>query len=243
MIKLKDVSIFEERRLVVKDFNLEIKKGETVAIIGPHLSHKSKILRAIVDPLIEFNGEITVNHYKKTSESLLARRQLGYLPNPPVVEPHLTGYEFMEMVGSFYHLPPKQRPKIIQELAQSLSCESDLYLPLGQVDPLVLQKIAILTSLIHHPQILIWDEPIANLDFSSQNSVLDILKRHMKEGGCALIATNNLGFAQKIADRFVFMTNGLMITEGTLAQLKNLTKTDSLDLEKIYLKIADELRP
>ena len=240
MLRLKNVTIYQYGKPVITDFNLESKKGEVTVLLGPDKSGKSELLKTIVDPLAIYDGDILVNHYNMKSESLNARFQVGYLPNPPIVEPHLTGFEFLDMIAAFYRISPNERQKKINSLSEIMNCKSDLYSTLSQADLGLRQKIGIMASLIHEPQILCWDEPLSNLDFRAQKTVIEIITNYTKGGNQVVIATDNLSFANTIADTYVVLKEGRLVAEGTLHELKNLTKTESLDIEAILSRLTNE---
>src|SRR5579872_1585554 len=121
MLKVGGLSV-EKALLKITDVTFEVNKGEILSIIGSNGSGKSIIIERIANPESDYTGTVTVNHYKSRTEAEKYKSQIGYLPqafHPPL---HLTGYEFLEIIGSLYNLEGEARSKKIINLAKTFLC-------------------------------------------------------------------------------------------------------------------------
>jgi len=238
MVRVRNLTIFHRTVPVVHDVTFEVKRGEVVALIGPNQSGKSTVLKAIAGGYDEFQGEIKVQTFNVTPDSTKAKMHVGYLAAPPLMEAYLTGLEWLEVVGATYNLAPETRIHRIITLAETFGCKEELYSTIERLDPAARQKIGLLASLVHEPSCVIWDEPLIFLDPESQQTVTDFINSLVSQGTSVILATNNLFWAQIVADRHLVFRDGEVIAAGSLGELHNQAKTARKDLPSIYAKLV-----
>lgn len=202
---------------VLKDFNLKLREGEKVVIIGPSGSGKSTVLRCInrLEPIqsgnILFEGqEIT----DKTDLSVL-RTKIGMVFQRFNLFPHKTVLE--NVIEAPVIVKGTSRDKA-QQVAigllerVGLADKRDSYpkeLSGGQQ-----QRVAIARALAMNPQIMLFDEPTSALDPELVGEVLVVMKRLAEEGMTMIVVTHEMGFAREVADRVIFMDQGIIVEEG-----------------------------
>ncbi len=218
----------------MNDISLTAQTGEVVAIIGPNGSSKSLLCRTIADPDIGFNGQIIINHFDARREPDKTKRQVGYAAAERQMEPYLTGFEYLELIGSFCQLAPGVRERQILTLAEQFGCVGELY-TLGERQTLALnQKIRLIASLLAEPPLVVWDEPTLFLDELGRQQVMLSVKKLAKNGTTVVMATNDVALAETIADRIVVMMGGQVLTEGTVGQINQLAGTPRRDLAAAF---------
>lgn len=222
----------------LSDVSLEVQPGEVVVVIGPNGSGKSRLLRTIADPDSRFDGEIIVHHFHSRTEPEKVKLQIGYASLDSKPEPYLTGFEYLELIGAFYHLAPKLRIERILELGRQFNCLDQLYGLIERQSQATIQKIRLIASLIHQSPLLVWDEPLLFLDPTSQEKVLVELKKEVARGAAVLVATNDLSLAQKIADQIVVLDHGQITTIGSVAQLQNQVGEQKKDLSAVFKNLV-----
>ena len=203
---------------VLKDFNLTLKQGEKVVIIGPSGSGKSTVLRCIncLEPVqsgkIIFEGqEIT----PKTDLSVL-RTKIGMVFQHFNLFPHKTVLEnVIEAPVIVKNITKDAATKTAMTLLErvGLADKCDSYpkeLSGGQK-----QRVAIARALAMEPQIMLFDEPTSALDPELVGEVLLVMKRLAEEGMTMIVVTHEMSFAKDVADRVLFMDNGIVVEEGT----------------------------
>jgi ABC-2 type transport system ATP-binding protein len=237
MIKIHNLSVLKHAQEELLNISLEVERGECLVVIGPNGSGKSLLTQTIATGENDYTGEIVINHYNLRKDRHKALLHIGYLPNEFLPELHLTGAEYLDMVGSFYQLSPNSRLEKILTLSERFNCKSQLYSLTEGVGRSVRQKIGLITSLLHQPDNLVWDEPLLYLDESAQKTTIEILQDHIKNNGSALIATNNLDFAEIIADKIVVIHDGQILALGTLKQLFNQFKSTHKSLHDLYYQL------
>ncbi len=207
----------------LNDCNLEIKKGEVVAIIGPSGSGKSTLLRSLnlleqpTSGAIYFDG---VDLADKSVDINLHRQKMGMVFQHFNLFPHKTVLQNITMA------PVTLKKKTAAEAeAQAKS----LLERIGLADkaneyPNMLsggqkQRIAIVRALAMDPEVMLFDEPTSALDPEMVGEVLDLMRDLAKDGMTMAVVTHEMGFAREVADRVVFMADGKILEEGAPAEL------------------------
>lgn len=203
--------------------NLDVKKGEVVAIIGPSGSGKSTLLRSL--NLLEepTSGEIFfegVNLASKDVDINLHRQKMGMVFQHFNLFPHKTVIENIMMAPATLKLASKedaeeQAVKLLERVG--LAGKKDEYpnmLSGGQK-----QRIAIVRALAMHPEVMLFDEPTSALDPEMVGEVLDVMRELADEGMTMIVVTHEMGFAREVADRVIFMADGAIVEEGTPSEL------------------------
>ena len=233
MLEVRDLSVPATKNEPLSNIDFTAKSGEVMVVLGPNSSGKWQLLQTIVGQIAHWQGKIKVNHYNLVTEPLKARGQIGYLSNPFVIDDYLTGYEYLELIGSSYHLSPKVRAQRIKLLAQAFDCSENLYTPAAHLTPDRVQLIGLIASLIHEPKVVVWSEPTESIDYSNQKALQLLLIDLRQRDAIVIIATNNLEFAAAVADTYLLLHDGQVIASGTLKQLANQSGS-STDLVSVY---------
>ena len=207
----------------LNDCNLEIKKGEVVAIIGPSGSGKSTLLRSL--NLLEqpTSGEIFFDGVDLASKSVdidLHRQKMGMVFQHFNLFPHKTVLQNITMAPVTLKKKTAEQAKeqamgLLERIG--LADKADEYpnmLSGGQK-----QRIAIVRALAMDPEVMLFDEPTSALDPDMVGEVLDLMRDLAKEGMTMAVVTHEMGFAREVADRVVFMADGKILEEGAPAEL------------------------
>ncbi len=219
---------------VLKDISFEVEQGDVIAVIGPSGSGKSTMLRSLIN-LEKVNGgsiKIDDNYlvkdgkYVSGSEMKKATLKMGMVFQHFNLFPHLT-------VRKNQELPPKTVQKTVKE---KLRADSNYYLEKvgllekADVYPANLsggqkQRVAIARALMMHPEILLFDEPTSALDPELTGEVLSTIRTLAEEKMTMIVVTHEMGFAREVANRVVFMDQGVFLEDGTPEEVFNAPKT------------------
>ena len=215
---------------VLKGIDAHITPGECVVVIGPSGSGKSTLLRCL-NRLEEPNeGSIVIDGIdlmEKSTDINLMRRDVGMVFQQFNLFPHLTILENIT-------LAPIKHKIMSQEEAQKIAM--DLLTRVGVADkadsyPAQLsggqkQRVAIARSLALNPHVMLFDEPTSALDPEMVGEVLDVMKKLAEGGMTMVVVTHEMGFAKEVADRVIFMDDGMIVEEGTPEQVFNSPKNE-----------------
>ena len=219
MIKFIAANKWFNNHHVLKNINLEITKGEVIVICGPSGAGKSTLLRTInkLEPIDD--GEIIVDGMylsdPKTDLTAL-RAEIGMVFQHFNLYPHKTAIKNITLaprkVRGLNKGKARERALALLEKV-GLSHKRDAF-PV-QLSGGEQQRVAIARSLAMEPKIMLFDEPTSALDPELINEVLDVMTSLAKEGMTMVVVTHEIGFAQKVADRVVFMDGGEIMEIGS----------------------------
>lgn len=235
MIKAENVvKIYPNGVKALKGVSLDVAKSEVLVIIGPSGSGKSTMLRTL--NLLEEvqEGEIAIDGqsltHPKTNINHL-RENVGMVFQAFNLFPHKTVLQNITLAPiKVKKLKKDEAETIATELLKKvgLSDKRDCY-P-SQLSGGQQQRVAIARALAMRPKVMLFDEPTSALDPEMIGEVLDVMKTLAKEGMTMVVVTHEMGFAREMADKVIFMDDGLKVEEGTPAELFNSPKSDRLKL-------------
>lgn len=213
MIRIINVcKTFNERCAPLKNINLQVFRGEVLVICGPSGAGKSTLLRTINRLERIDSGEIIIdgkNLYDHKTNLTSLRAEIGMVFQHLNLYPHKTALENITLASRMVRgLGREEADGKAMELLEKvgLAHKRDAF-PV-QLSGGEQQRIAIARGLALRPQIMLFDEPTSSLDPELTNEVLDVILALAQDGMTMMIVTHELGFAQKVADRMVFIDNG-----------------------------------
>ena len=219
---------------VLKDINLNVRKGERIVICGPSGSGKSTMIRCI-NRLEEFQkGSLRVNDVEmiddlKAIEAI--RRDVGMVFQHFNLFPHLTILENLTLGQVWVQKKPKAEAEALaMKYLERVKIANQANKYPGQLSGGQQQRVAIARSLCMAPQIMLFDEPTSALDPEMVKEVLDVMVELADEGMTMLCVTHEMGFAKKVADRVIFMDAGEIVEENTPDEFFGNPQTDRLQL-------------
>ena len=208
---------------VLKGVNQHIKPGEKVVVIGPSGSGKSTFLRCL--NLLEqpTRGEIVFDGQVITDPKCdinLIRRRMGMVFQQFNLFPHLTVLQNMTLAPIQTGLMKKEEAeqKAMKLLERVNLVEKANVYP-KQLSGGQQQRIAIVRALCMNPDVMLFDEPTSALDPEMVGEVLEVMKQLAEEGMTMVVVTHEMGFAREVADRVLFMDEGIVMEEGTPADI------------------------
>lgn len=218
MIKFENVNKSFGSLVVLKDFNIQIKKGEVVVIIGPSGCGKSTFLRCINKLEKVDNGTIIVDNIDITSSNIEInnlRAEVGIVFQQFNLFPHMSVLDNIMLAPlKVRKLDKSQVQTISEELLKKVDILEKAHAFPEQLSGGQRQRVAIARSLAMQPKIMLFDEPTSALDPQMTNEVLDVIKNLANEGMTMVIVTHEMSFANEIADRIIFMSDGMIVEEG-----------------------------
>lgn len=206
-------------RHVLKNINLEITKGEVVVICGPSGAGKSTLLRTInkLEPIDD--GEVIVDskYLSDPATNLTAlRAEIGMVFQHFNLYPHKTAISNITLAPRKVRgLSRKQAEERAFKLLEKVGLMHRAHAFPAQLSGGEQQRVAIARSLAMEPKIMLFDEPTSALDPELINEVLDVMISLAKEGMTMVVVTHEIGFAQKVADKVIFMNDGEVLEIGT----------------------------
>ncbi len=219
---------------VLKDINLQVKKGERIVICGPSGSGKSTLIRCINRLEEHQEGSIIVDGIELTNDVKnidTVRREVGMVFQHFNLFPHLSVLENCTLAPIWVRKTPKK--EAVEQAMEYLERvripeQADKY-P-GQLSGGQQQRVAIARSLCMNPRIMLFDEPTSALDPEMISEVLDVMIDLAESGMTMLCVTHEMGFAKQVADRVIFMDYGEIVEQAPPEEFFNNPKHDRTQL-------------
>lgn len=223
MIEVKNLQKSFGKLEILKGIDLNIHKGEVVVVIGPSGSGKSTFLRCL--NLLEqpTGGEITFEGQSITTKKHdinVTREKMGMVFQQFNLFPHKS------VLQNIMLAPVKVRKqnaseaeKIAMELLRTVGLEDKRDAYPAQLSGGQKQRIAIARALAMQPHVMLFDEPTSALDPEMVGEVLEVMKKLAEDGMTMVIVTHEMGFAREVGDRILFMDGGVIVEQGTPAEV------------------------
>lgn len=228
---------------VLHDVSFEVEKGELVGLIGLNGAGKSTTIKHILGLLSPLSGKIEIDGETVESSEKRYRKKVSYIPETPILYETLTLQEHIELMGKAYDVSPEELTERTKRLAKEMRMEKQLTWFPSVFSKGMRQKAMILCALVTKTPLLIVDEPFVGLDPLAIRQLLQLFDEYKQD--CAiLMSTHILETAERHCDRFVFLHQGVVIANGTAAQLRDKYQlSPDATLDDIYVEaIASEER-
>jgi len=237
IIQVNELTKNYGRFTAVNNISFNVKKGQIFAFLGPNGAGKTTTIKMLTTLLNPTNGSIKINGFDPMKDKDHARHSFGIVFQDPSLDDDLTAYENMEFHGVLYNMPKKLRKERIEYLMKFVELWDRKDELVKHFSGGMKRRLEIARGLIHHPKILFLDEPTIGLDPQTRNHMWTYLKElNKKECMTVFVTTHYMEEAEKVADNIVVIDHGKIIAHGTSTQLKNQTKTKSL--EEAFLKLT-----
>jgi glutamine transport system ATP-binding protein len=232
MIRVEKLNKYFGSNHVLKEIDAEVKEGEVVCVIGPSGSGKSTFLRCLnlLEPIS--SGKVIVNGHDLTDPKTdinKVRTDVGMVFQQFELFPHKKVIENITLAPIHVRKVPKEQAeqKALELLEKvGLRDKADAWpeeLSGGQK-----QRVAIARALAMEPKLMLFDEPTSALDPEMVKEVLEVMKQLAREGMTMVVVTHEMGFAREVGDRVIFMDQGMIIEEGTPAEIFGQPKHERL---------------
>lgn len=234
VIQIKGMHKWYGQFHVLKDINLDVKRGERIVICGPSGSGKSTMIRCINRLEVHQKGQIIVDGIELTDDLKnieTIRREVGMCFQHFNLFPHLTILDNLTLAPIWVRKTPKaEAEETAMKYLERVKIPDQAMKYPGQLSGGQQQRVAIARSLCMNPRVMLFDEPTSALDPEMIKEVLDVMIELAEEGMTMLCVTHEMGFAKTVADRVIFMDGGEIIEENEPNEFFNNPQNDRTQL-------------
>jgi ABC-2 type transport system ATP-binding protein len=222
----------------VDHLSFQVDPGMIYGLLGPNGSGKSTTMRMLLGLLRPTEGTAKVMGHDIVSESVEAKKVMGYVPEEPVLPERLTGYEYVNYVSDIWRIArDEEREEEIDELLTLLDIKDASDDLIETYSKGMSRKISLVAALIHRPRVLILDEVQAGIDPRGAATIKEILNGLRQRGATILMSTHILQIAEQMCDKIGIISEGKLIAEGAMDELRTKAK-GQLSLEEIFLELT-----
>ncbi|MHA1559681.1 MAG: ABC transporter ATP-binding protein [Alphaproteobacteria bacterium] len=229
-----------DHRAVVDELDLTIRPGELYALLGPNGAGKTTTMRMVAGLLQPTSGAITVFGIDALSEPERAKQLIAWLPDEPLLYDKLTPIEYLEFVAALWGVPAEIASGRAEDLLKGLELWENRGDRCETFSRGMKQKAVLAGALIHDPQLMLLDEPLTGLDASIARHVKDMLRERAQSGHSIILTTHILEVAERLADRIGIISQGRLLAEGTLEELRARFGSSQSSLEDVFLQLVSE---
>ena len=205
--------------IAVNNVSFEVKKGEVIGFLGPNGSGKTTTMRLITSFYTPDKGRIFIEGLDNQEHDVETRRMIGYLPeNNPVYGDFLV-HEFLDFVADLRGLSGPQRRAYIDESIEETGIQEVYNKPINQCSKGFRQRVGLAGCILHHPDILIMDEPTEGLDPNQRVPIRELI-RSMGKQRTVMLSTHVLQEVEETCDRLLVINEGEIVAQGTINQLR-----------------------
>lgn len=219
----------------VDGVSFKCEPGRVFALLGPNGSGKTTLLRMISTLMSPDHGELRVSGYDCVAESEEVRRRIGFLTGSAGLHEKLSGRETLEFFGRLHGLSSATLKKKIDEMVAEFDLTEFIDRATGKLSMGQKQRIMIARTLIHDPEVVIFDEATTGLDVLAAKGLIDIIRACRDAGKTVLFSTHIMGEVALLADDVTVLHKGRQIYSGSIEELKLSQVGESMEEKFINL--------
>ncbi len=242
MLELRHVSKRFSASLAVDNVSFTARAGEITGYLGPNGSGKSTTIKMIAGLIEMTSGEIMFAGEPiqpgRERDPIAWKRRMGYVPEEPHLYTHLTGLEYLVMVGQLRDLPGKPTLERIEAMLQLLSLHDSRHIAISAYSKGMRQKVLLAAALLHNPDLLLLDEPLSGLDISSTLVLRGLIQELASRGKVVLFSSHELDVVERVCSHVVILHRGRIVADDSIAHLRTLMALPTL--EEIFSQLAVE---
>lgn len=231
MLRIEHLTKTFGDKKAVDDLSLHIAPGEIYGFIGHNGAGKTTTLKSCTGILNFDEGEIFIKGMSIKENPLECKKILAYIPDNPDLYDYMSGVKFLNFVADIFAVPTAERRERINKYAEAFEIKGSLGDSIQSYSHGMKQKLAIISALIHTPELIILDEPFVGLDPKSAFTLKQIMREICDNGGAIFFSTHVLEVAEKLCDKIAIIKNGKLIRSGTMEEVKGDSSLESVFLE------------
>lgn len=239
MVEIKEVTrqYKNAARPAVDHLSLSIPKKSIFGLLGPNGAGKTTLISMICGLFRPNSGTILTNGLDITANARKCKQMIGVVPQEIALYPKLTAYENLIFLGHMYGIETSELKKRINFNLEILGLSENKNQQIASFSGGMKRRMNLIAGLLHHPQLLILDEPTVGVDIQSKTAILQYLKKLNNELGMTIFYTSHyLEEAEDFCTHIAIIDEGKLITEGQTSEL--IQKYNCANLEEVYLKIT-----
>lgn len=221
-------------KVAVDNVSFKAEPGEILGILGANGAGKTTTLRMLAAIIGADSGEILLDG-KEINEDIVAyRKRIGFLTSEFKLEDFFTPNYLFDFFSDLYGIDKSKAQLRKKELFEKFGIDKFAEVKVADLSTGMKQKVSLVISIVHDPDIVIFDEPTNGLDIITERIVVNFLKELREEGKCIIISSHIFGLIERICDKAVIIIDGKSVIDDTLENVKN-----GMSLEDRFFEIYE----
>ncbi|MCA9715644.1 MAG: ATP-binding cassette domain-containing protein [Myxococcales bacterium] len=221
----------------VRAVSFRAEAGRILGLLGPNGAGKTTLMRMMSTAIKPTAGTARFDGVDILQNPLGVRRTIGFLSGATGLYGRLTAREMIAYYGELHGLARAVVRARVQELARALAMEDYLDRRNDALSAGMKQKVSIARTLIHDPQVLIFDEPTTGLDVAAAQTVLELIARFKREGKTVIFSTHHMHEVERLCDDVVIIHQGELCFTGTIEDMR--ARTGARHLDQAFLALVN----
>jgi len=238
MLEARGLTKYYGSVLAVQGIDFSLEPGQVLGYLGPNGSGKSTTVKILIGLLEPSSGQVLFNGKDIQHDLVGYRKHLGYVPEEANLYPYLTGYEYLELVGTLRGMPlPRMKTKI-DSFLELFSLFPNRHVALSSYSKGMRQRILLISALMDNPDVLILDEPLSGLDVTSALIFKNLIQSLSTKGKTIFYCSHVLEVVEKVCTRLLILRKGQVIASGSTEEVRQ--RIGHTSLENIFLHLVED---
>lgn len=229
MLELRNLSKRFTGIIAVDDVSFRALPGEITAYLGPNGSGKTTTMKIVAGLMEATSGKILFNGEPIQRDLIAYKQRMAYVPEEPDLYMHLSGLEYLVMVGQLRNLPPKPTAERIDGLLRLLSLHGNRHAAISGYSKGMRQKLLLSAALLHNPDLLLLDEPFSGLDVATGLVLRSLILELAARGKVVLFSSHELETVERVCSHVVILNRGKIVADDSIERLRALMAVPTLE--------------
>jgi predicted permease len=236
MLEARSLAKYYNHTPAVRGVSFTIRPGEVLGYLGPNGAGKSTTVKMLTGLLEPSEGQIFYRGRSVYDDFPAFQRCVGYVPEEAHLYPHLTGWEYLQLVGRLRGIERRVLEPKMEEFFRLFSLWDDRHDSLASYSKGMRQKVLLSAALLHNPEVLILDEPFSGLDVTSAMILRSLIRKLAAQGKMILYSSHVLEVVEKVCSQVLILRKGEVVAYDSIDRLRDLMSQPSL--EGVFAQLA-----
>jgi len=219
MLSLTGLTMKYGVKTVLNDINLDVYRGQIIGYIGPNGAGKSTTVKIMLGLIDGYQGKVEIFGQNIADGDIIYKKKIGYVPENAELYETLTPREYLTFTGELYGLNRKEAEHKALDLLRDFGLEKVYDSRISSFSKGMKQKVLIISSLLHDPDLLFFDEPLSGLDANSMMVVKEMITLLAAEGKTIFYSSHIMDVVEKISTRILLLVEGKIVADGSFEEL------------------------
>lgn len=231
VLEVRKLNKFFGSKQALNDVDFSVRRGDIVGYIGPNGSGKSTTLKVILGLISDYYGEVELFGKNIKESGVEYKKKIGYVPEISDIYDSLTAYEYLSFLSKVYELDTEEYIRKGVTMLRAFGMrEGDIHQRIESFSKGMKQKLVIVSSMIHNPDILFLDEPLNGLDANSVSVFKDVISGLAQRGKTVFYSSHLMEVVEKVSNRIILLKEGRVLADKTMEELAEYSEDKSLEL-------------
>src|ERR1700751_2542369 len=234
------VKVFQDKKRgairAVDNVSFSCKPGQIYGLLGANGAGKTTTLRMLATILEPTDGTAVICGHDVVEEPEKVRANVGFLSTATALYPRLTAQELVQYFGRLNGIPESVLKERVDKIFDRLDMNGFRDRRCDKLSTGMKQKTSIARTLVHDPQVMIFDEPTLGLDIMTARTIIELIRECRQQGKTVMFSTHVMSEAEKLCDVIGIIQSGRLLADGSLAELRERSRQN--DLEEIFVQVV-----